>query len=56
MIGRKAWPFSDTPKGAIAGVQVETAKVNSREPSTLRCHVLERLPPQYMTEYEPLFP
>lgn len=38
VIGRKAWLFSDTPKGATASAQiyslVETAKVNGQEPYT----------------------
>ncbi|MDD2116157.1 transposase, partial [Pseudomonas asiatica] len=48
VIGRKAWLFSDTPKGATASAQiyslVETAKVNGQEPYTWLRHVLERLP------------
>ena len=48
VIGRKAWLFSDTPKGAAASAQiyslVETAKVNGQEPYTWLRHVLERLP------------
>ncbi|EPM77026.1 transposase IS66, partial [Pseudomonas syringae pv. actinidiae ICMP 19072] len=47
-IGRKAWLFSDTPKGATASAQiyslVETAKLNGQEPYTWLRHVLERLP------------
>ncbi|EPN37726.1 ISPsy5, transposase [Pseudomonas syringae pv. actinidiae ICMP 18883] len=46
-IGRKAWLFSDTPKGATASAQiyslVETAKLNGQEPYTWLRHVLERL-------------
>ena len=48
VIGRKAWLFSDTPKGATASAQiyslVETAKANGQEPYTWLRHVLERLP------------
>jgi len=48
VIGRKAWLFSDTPKGATASAQiyslVETAKVNGQEPYTWLRHVLEQLP------------
>ncbi|MDR6918993.1 transposase [Pseudomonas sp. 3296] len=48
VIGRKAWLFSDTPKGATASAQiyslVETAKANGLEPYTWLRHVLERLP------------
>lgn len=38
VIGRKAWLFSDTPKGATASAQiyslVETAKIKGQEPYT----------------------
>jgi hypothetical protein len=48
VIGRKAWLFSDTPKGATASAQiyslVETAKLDGQEPYTWLHHVLERLP------------
>ncbi|QAY93344.1 IS66 family transposase [Pseudomonas sp. ACM7] len=48
VIGRKAWLFSDTLKGAAASAQiyslVETAKANGQEPYTWLRHVLERLP------------
>ena len=48
VIGRKAWLFSNTPKGATASAQVyslvETAKLNGQEPYTWLRHVLERLP------------
>jgi hypothetical protein len=47
VIGRKAWLFSDTPKGATASAQIyslmETAKVNGQEPYTWLRHVLEQL-------------
>ncbi len=61
VIGRKAWLFSDTPKGAIASAQiyslVETAKVNGQEPYTWLRHVLERLPQASSVEdYEALLP
>ncbi len=43
VIGRKAWLFSDTPKGAVASAQiyslVETAKANSQEPYAWLRHV-----------------
>ncbi len=60
-IGRKAWLFSDTPKGATASAQfyslAETAKLNSQEPYTWLRHVLERLPPATSVEdYEALLP
>jgi hypothetical protein len=61
VIGRKAWRFSDTPKGATASAQiyslVETAKVNGQEPYTWQRHVLERLPHASTVEdYEALLP
>ncbi|MBV6288869.1 IS66 family transposase [Pseudomonas aegrilactucae] len=61
VIGRKAWLFSDTPKGATASAQiyslVETAKVNGQEPYTWLHHVLERLPlAQSVVDYEALLP
>ncbi|MGW8461566.1 IS66 family transposase [Pseudomonas sp. CLCA07] len=61
VIGRKAWLFSDTPKGATASAQiyslVETAKVNGQEPYTWLRHVLERLSyAQSMADYEALLP
>lgn len=61
VIGRKAWLFSDTPKGASASAQiyslVETAKINGQEPYTWLRHVLERLPHVSTVEdYEALLP
>jgi transposase len=61
VIGRKAWLFSDTPKGATASAQiyslVETAKVNGQEPYTWLRHVLERLPQATSVEdFEALLP
>ena len=61
VIGRKAWLFSDTPKGATASAQiyslVETAKANGQEPYTWLRHVLERLPHASLVEdYEALLP
>lgn len=61
VIGRKAWLFSDTPKGAVASAQiyslVETAKANSQEPYAWLRHVLERLPhAQSVADYEALLP
>ncbi|WP_241113278.1 transposase domain-containing protein, partial [Pseudomonas viridiflava] len=60
-IGRKAWLFSDTPKGATASAQiyslVETAKLNGQEPYTWLRHILERLPHDASVEdYEALLP
>ena len=61
VIGRKAWLFSDTPKGATASAQiyspVETARVNGQEPNMWLHHLLERLPhAQSFANYEVLFP
>ncbi|KIH82985.1 Mobile element protein [Pseudomonas batumici] len=61
VIGRKAWLFSDTPKGADASAQiyslVETAKANGQEPYTWLRHVLDRLPHASSVEdYEALLP
>ncbi|MBK5010592.1 transposase [Pseudomonas sp. S60] len=59
--GRKAWLFSDTPKGATASAQiyslVDTAKVKGQEPYTWLRHVLERLPyASSVSDYEALLP
>ncbi len=47
VIGRKAWLFADTPKGAQAsGVfysLIETAKANGVEPYAYLCHIFKRL-------------
>ena len=61
VIGRKAWLFSDTPKGAAGSAQlyslVETAKINGQEPYTWLRYVLERLPQaQTVEDYEALLP
>ncbi len=48
VIGRKAWLFSDTPKGADASARlyslIETAKANGLEPYAYLCHVFTELP------------
>jgi len=61
VIGRKAWLFSDMPKGATASAQiyslVETAKVSGQEPYWWLRHVLERLShAQSVAEHEALLP
>lgn len=61
VIGRKAWLFSDTPKGVTASAQiyslVETAKINGQEPYAWLRHVLERLPhASSVNDYEALLP
>jgi hypothetical protein len=48
VIGRKAWLFSDSPKGAQASAihysLIETAKANGLEPYAYLNHVLRALP------------
>ena len=48
VIGRKAWLFSDTPKGADASARlyslIETAKANDIEPYAYLRHVFTELP------------
>lgn len=48
VVGRKAWLFSDTPKGAIASARlyslVETAKANGLEPFAYLKHIFTMLP------------
>ncbi len=48
VIGRKAWLFSDTPKGARASAihysLIETAKANGLEPYAYLTHVFKALP------------
>jgi transposase len=61
VIGRKAWLFSDTPKGAAASAQlyslIETAKANGQEPYAWLRHVLERLPQaESVEDFEALLP
>lgn len=61
VIGRKAWLFSDTPKGATASAQlyslIETAKANGQEPYAWLRYVLERLPlAESVEDFEALLP
>ena len=48
VIGRKAWMFSDSQRGATASANlyslIETAKANGREPYRYLCWLFERLP------------
>lgn len=48
VIGRKAWMFSDSQRGARASANlyslIETAKANGREPYRYLCWLFERLP------------
>lgn len=61
VIGRNAWLFSDTPKGATASAQISilvgSAKVKGQEPYTGLRHILERLPDaSSVTDYEAVLP
>lgn len=61
VIGRKAWLFSDTPKGAHASATyyslVESAKANGLEPFEYLREILKRLPYTESVEaYEALLP
>ncbi|MFV0478481.1 MAG: transposase domain-containing protein, partial [Parahaliea sp.] len=46
-VGRKAWLFADTPRGARASATmyslIETAKANELEPRAYLLHILERI-------------
>ena len=48
VVGRKAWLFSDTQRGATASANlyslIETAKANGCEPYRYLCWLFERLP------------
>ena len=48
VIGRKAWLFCDTPRGAWASATlysiIETAKANGHEPYRYLCYLFDRLP------------
>lgn len=48
VMGRKAWLFSDTPRGAEASAKlyslIETAKACGLEPITYLRHIFEKLP------------
>lgn len=61
VIGRKAWLFADTPKGATASANwyslVETAKANGLEPYAYLREVLRKLPyAETVGELEALLP
>jgi transposase len=61
VIGRKAWLFADTPRGATASARlyslVETAKANQLEPWRYLQTIFERLPlAQERADYEALLP
>ena len=61
VIGRKAWLFADTPKGAKAsGILyslVETAKANQLEPYVYLTQVLQKIPyAQSVEDFEALLP
>ena len=61
VIGRKAWMFADTPKGAHASAAlysiIETAKANGLEPYYYLLHIFKELPKATCVEdYEQLLP
>ena len=61
VVGRKAWLFSDTPKGAKASAVhyslIETAKANNLEPYAYFNEVLKYLPYAETVDYlEKLLP
>ena len=61
VIGRKAWLFADTSKGATASANwyslVETAKANGLEPFAYLCEMLRKLPyTETVEELEALLP
>jgi len=61
VIGRKAWLFADTPRGATASARlyslVETAKANGIEPWRYLETIFARLPEaSSRTDFEALLP
>ena len=61
VVGRKAWLFADTPRGANASAAlysiIETAKTNGLEPYQYLCHIFKELPQANSVEdYERLLP
>lgn len=60
VIGRKAWLFSNSQRGATASANlyslIETAKANGREPYAYLSWLFERLPNLDSTDYESLMP
>ena len=60
VIGRKAWLFSNSQRGATASANlyslIETAKANNREPYAYLCWLLNRLPHTDIDDIESLAP
>jgi hypothetical protein len=60
VIGRKAWLFSNSQRGATASANlyslIETAKANHREPYQYLSWLFERLPTADLDNCEPLMP
>jgi len=60
VIGRKAWLFSNSQRGATASANlyslIETAKANAQEPYQYLSWLFERLPTTDENEYENLMP
>lgn len=60
VIGRKAWLFSNSQRGARASANlyslIETAKANGREPYQYLCWLFERLPTAMPDDMESLMP
>ena len=61
VIGRKAWLFNDTVKGAVASANlysiVETAKANNIEPHAYLSHLFTKLPyAKTVGDFEALLP
>lgn len=60
VIGRKAWLFSNSQRGATASAHlyslIETAKANGREPYQYLSWLFEKLPTSKTDDYEQLMP
>ena len=60
VIGRKAWLFSNSQRGATASANlyslIETAKANGREPYQYLSWLFERLPTVDLNDCEALMP
>ncbi len=60
MIGRKAWLFINSQRGATASANlyslIETAKANEREPYQYLSWLFEMLPTTEADDYEKLMP
>lgn len=60
VIGRKAWLFSNSPRGATASANlyslIETAKANDREPYQYLCWLFNKLPMTDADDYASIAP